>query len=184
MKRFLIIMALVLFAGTGAFAQSIGLVEYGSRVFTTGLPSYKGQSIPDKAPLMSLEKRAQVFQTIEKTFGRITSLKEAYGECCGEHHLYVTLESGDELNFEDGILNGYTVKSSLFPVAAKWFKGGLRVGQKPASPLNEDIVVTAGKDAPNVFYFYDKGDLNDCVFYYRLGPDGTITQISASLNDC
>ena len=88
-------------------AQSIGQVHYFSRVFSTGLPEYlDGYWDPEtREPVyMPKERRENALECIEWTFGKIASYKEGYDECQSQHVLTVTLDSGDEICFEDGYI--------------------------------------------------------------------------------
>lgn len=185
MKRTLIIFAfLLLSGGMTAIAQDLDLVNYGDTVFVTNLPKYEGLDIPEDAPLLTPEGRALALQSIENKFGKIEKYEECYGACTGLHYLTVTLDSGDEITFENGCLNNFTIVSSRFPVAMDWFKGGLRVGSAPAQPKKESIRVERSENDPNVFHFWDDDMRSDLVTFFEMGPDGLITEIHYFFNAC
>lgn len=81
-------------------AQQIGQVQYGARVFSTGLPHYDDE-LPENPPMMAIETREKALECIEWTFGKVMEYDEFCGECCGCHHFSVTLEGGDEIYFEE-----------------------------------------------------------------------------------
>ena len=186
MNRILPLLTVVfLLCAPGARAQSLGQVQYGDRVFSTGL---RVQSIPwpddAKEEMMSEERLGIALDCIRKTFGPIKEYREYYSECCGMHHFHVVLESEDELDFENGELCEFTLVSSRFPVAKEWFKGGLRVGRKPSQALNENILVKPRKDHPDWFDFWDDTERTDVISLYKLDADGTIVEIHVSFNEC
>lgn len=184
MSRFLASIAVLFLLEITASAQSVGNVKYGSQVFHTGLPSFAMTALPADPPMMTSERKEIVIRCIEKTFGKIKEYKEYYGECNGMHCFDVTLESGDKLDFEEGYLMGYELVSSRFSSSKEWFKGGLRVGQKPAQPINDNIVIKRSENDPNVYDYADKTNLNDVVLYYVLDKNGLIIKIVAWFNEC
>jgi len=185
MKRILIILAFLLASGgKEVFAQDLGLVNYGDTIFVTKLPKYEGLDIPEDAPMMTPERRALAFRCIENTFGKIVKYEECYGACTGLHYLTVTLDSGDEISFEDGCLSDFTIVSSRFPVAMDWFEGGLRVGSAPAQPKKGSIMIERSENDPNVFHFWDDDMRSDLVTFFEMGPDGRITEIHYFFNAC
>ncbi len=185
MKRILIILTfLLLSGGMRAIAQDLGLVNYGDTIFVTKLPKYEGLDAPEDAPLLTPERRALALQSIENKFGKIEKYEECYGACTGLHYLIVTLDSGDEISFEDGCLSDFTIVSSRFPVAMDWFEGGLRVGSAPAQPKKESIRVERSENDPNVFHFWDDDMRSDLITLFKMGPDGLITEIHYFFNAC
>lgn len=181
MKRIVFSLLLVLFFAPDVLPQSIGRVQLDERVFSTGM-SRNENNLPQDSE-MSAERRAIALKCIEKTFGRVVQYEEGYSETCPFHHLSVTLESGDEVEFEDGLLFGYDLKSAHFSVAQEWFRGGLRVGQMPAQPLSADIRVEQRTDHPDWFNFWNQKQPNDIISYYRVAPDGTIVEIFVAFNE-
>lgn len=184
MSRFLASIAVLFLLEITASAQSVGNVKYGSQVFHTGLPSFAMTALPADPPMMTPERKEIVIRCIEKTFGKIKEYKEYYGECSCMHCFDVTLESGDHLDFEEGCLVGYSLVSPLFSSCKEWFKGGLRVGQKPAQPINENIEIKRSERNPNDYSFYDKTKLYGIETFYILDENGLIIEIVAWLNEC
>ena len=180
----MVLLAAVLLPGS-LRAQRIGQVEYGSRIFSTGLPRYPIPWAEDfTPPMMTKERRQTALECIEWTFGTIVKYEEEYGGCCGFHHLVVTLDNGDTLNFEEGLLFGYDLETSRFVVAKDWFEGGLRVGQKPGRPLNGNIKVVPRKNDPTLFDFWDERKRSDVVSAFRVRQDGTIISIHVGFFEC
>jgi len=188
----LLILVIVVVAPCSLSAQDIGQVKHGARFFTTDLPRYYEDDndnlvFPEdrsSQPKLTNERRDTAIAHIEKVFGKVKEYNEMYSECCGRHHFSVTLESGDELDFEDGELCGYYLTSPRFPVAAEWFKGGLRVGQEPPIPVNEHIHTKARERDPSCFVFWDDRFLDDMISTFRIGPDGKIISITVYFNEC
>ena len=143
-------------------AQSIGQVHYGSRVFSTGLPEY--------------------LDGIEWTFGKIASYQEGYDECQSQHVLTVTLDSGDEICFEDGRVDEYTIVSPRFLVGDDWIVGGLRVGRKPNMKCREGVHVEQDKKDSSRYNYYLED--SDVFLYFILDEDGRIKEIGAWFNGC
>ena len=174
---FLFLAFLFLLLAPKAQAQSIGQVKLGDRVFSTELPPWQ----EDQEPEMMSEERLEIaLDCIRKTFGKIQEYKEYYGECCGKHHFDVILESGDELGFEEGILNDFNLVSPQFPAAKEWFKGGLRVGKIPPQPNDDSIDIIPWEKDPNRVFF-NKNGLGGS---YYLDTDGTIIAIYVGESEC
>lgn len=186
MKHIRIIPLLLLLSAT-LRAQTIGQVEYGARIFSTGLP-HVGNDHPWSEdftpPMMTKERRETALECIEWTFGKVVKYEEFYGECCGMHHLWVALESGDWVDFEEGLLSAIELNSPRFTVARELFREGLRVGRKPGEPIPGKVVVEPGKDDASRFYFYDPDHPNDIICLYEVGPDGTIVRIYFGFQEC
>ena len=132
--------------------------------------------------MMSKERRETALECVERTFGKVKEYTECYGECCGMHHLEVVLENGDELDFEEGRLVGYNLITPKFLVAKENFKGGLRVGAKPGTPLG-DVRVEPREDNPSTFGFYDQS-YGDDVHLYEVDSEGIIVRILVHPIEC
>ena len=183
MKKGLFLLLLLIPAALGA--QSIGQVHYGSRVFSTGLPEYlDGYWDPEaREPVyMPKERLETALECIEWTFGKIASYQEGYDECQSQHVLTVTLDSGDEICFEDGYLNDYTIVSPRFLVGADWIVGGLRVGRKPSMKCQEGVHIEQDEKDPTRYNYYLEN--SDLYFYCILDKDGRIQEIVAWFNGC
>ena len=183
MKKGLFLLLLLIPVALGA--QSIGQVHYGSRVFSTGLPEYlDGYWDPEaREPVyMPKERLETALECIEWTFGKIASYKEGYDECQSQHVLTVTLDSGDEICFEDGYLNDYTIVSPRFLVGADWIVGGLRVGRKPNMKCREGVHVEQDKKDSSRYNYYLED--SDVFLYFILDEDGRIKEIVAWFNGC
>ena len=85
MKRYVLILFVLLLLPGALRAQAIGQVPYGARVFSTGLPRYENDP-PEDLPMMAKETREKALECIEWTFGKVKEYQEGYGECCGLHH--------------------------------------------------------------------------------------------------
>ena len=167
-------------------AQSIGQVKFGDRIFSTGLPedvnSYHDPETGEYIK-MSKERREAALECIEWTFGKVASYKEGFNECQGTHFVSVTLAGGDEICFESGCLNDYTIVTPQFLVAADMFVDGLRVGQKPNMKCKESVVLEKREDSPITFsYYFSESDCE--VGYFILDEDGKIKEIGLWINDC
>ena len=186
MKRFRII-PLLLLLSAALQAQTIGQVEYGCRIFSTGLPHIGNEhswSEDFTPPKMTKERRETALECIEWTFGKVVKYEEDYGECCGMHHFWVSLESGDWVDFEEGFLEAIELNSPRFTVARELFRGGLRVGRKPGEPIPGKVVIEPWKEDPSRFYFNDPDHPDDVIRLYEVGPDGTIVRIFFGFQEC
>ena len=166
-------------------AQSIGQVHYVSRVFSTGLPEYlDGYWDPEaREPVyMPKERLETALECIEWTFGKIASYQEGYDECQSQHVLTVTLDSGDEICFEDGHVDEYTIVSPRFLVGDDWIVGGLRVGRKPNMKCREGVHVEQDKKDSSRYNYYLED--SDVFLYFILDEDGRIKEIVAWYNGC
>ena len=183
MKRFRAILMLLLLPMV-LQAQAIGQVPLGARVFSTGLPA----SIPDEyfedgGPKMSKERREIAIRCVENTFGKVKEYKEYWGDCIGGHIFTVTLESGDEIWFDDGCLRSYDIVSSRFSIGRDHLRGGLRVGQKLnlQKSRGEWIIRQSDRD-PSVYYFTPSW--SDDIAYVIVDENGIIKSIHMHTNDC
>ena len=184
MKRLLLLFFALCLLTPVLRAQSLGNVPYGARIFSTGLPSFAGKmDRPDDLPMMSKERRETALECIEWTFGKVKEYKEAYGECCAMHHLNVVLENGDELDFEEGRLVGYTLITPKFLVGKECMKGGLRVGRKPGTPLRKTVHNEPRKHDPSTFGFEDEA-YGDVIAVYEVDSEGIIVRITVGPNEC
>jgi hypothetical protein len=180
MKRTVLILFLVWLPVLLA-AQQIGQVQYGARVFSTGLPRYEND-LPEDPPMMAKETREKALECIEWTFGKVLEYYEFYGECCGRHHFSAVLEGGDEIYFEEGRLAGYELVTPRFLVAPERMKGGLRVGRKPGPPVSEKIRNEPREYDPRMFSFED-GE-SEVIAVYEVDADGVVTCISVHYFEC
>ena len=181
MKRYVLILFVLLLLPGALRAQAIGQVPYGARVFSTGLPRYENDP-PEDLPMMAKETREKALECIEWTFGKVKEYQEGYGECCGLHHFSVVLEGGDEIDFEEGRLAGYQLVTPRFLVAPERMKGGLRVGQKPGPPVSEKIHNEPRQYDPRMFSFED-GE-SDVIAVYEVDSEGVVTRITVYFNEC
>ena len=183
MKRIFILFLLLL--PMALQAQTIGQVKYGSRVFSTGLPedidSYYDPETGDYIK-MSKERREAALECIERTFGKVASYEEMYGDCQGVHIFTVTLTSGDEISFENGCLGDYTIVSPRFLVAADMIVGGLRVGKKPSMKCKEGVVLEQREDNPSRYDYYWKEW--EIYGHFILDENGIIKEIGLWFNAC
>ena len=181
MKRYVLILFVLLLLPGALRAQAIGQVPYGARVFSTGLPHYEND-LPENPPMMAKETREKALECIEWTFGKVKEYEESYGECCGLHHFSVVLEGGDVIDFEEGRLAGYQLVTPRFLVAPERMKGGLRVGRKPGPPVSEKIHNEPRQYDPRMFSFED-GE-SDVIAVYEVDSEGVVTCITVYFNEC
>jgi hypothetical protein len=183
MKRILFLLFLLLLPAA-LRAQAIGQVHFGDRVFSTGLPARIPESyFEDGGPKMTKERREIALRCVERTFGKVKEYQEYWGECTSEHILVVTLESGDNISFDDGRLGSYTIVSSRFTVGADVLNGGLKVGQKlNLKKSRGDWVIRKHEKKDNVYEFgpmwWDGGA------YFEVDENNVITKITTWTNDC
>ena len=166
-------------------AQAIGQVPYGARIFSTGFPaSLPDEYFEDGGPKMSKERRETAIRCVERTFGKVKEYEEYWGDCIGAHMFHVTLESGDEIWFDDGYLGDYNIVSSRFAVGKDLLGGGgLRVGQKldPKKSRGEWIIRQSDRDS-SVYYF--SPSWSDDVAYVVVDGEGVIQSIHRLSNYC
>ena len=184
MKRVVFIL-FVLFLLPGALrAQAVGQVRFGSRVFSTGFPAHIPEEyFENDVPKMPKERREIALRCVERTFGKVKEYEEYWGDCIGSHMLKVILESGDELWFADGCLDGYTIVSSRFTVAADKLRGGLKVGQKlDLKKSRGEWIIRQRERDPKVYYYQPQW--SDDAASFEVDDQGIIVSISMFTNDC
>ena len=192
MKRIVLLFFVLFLLPVALRAQSVGLVQYGDQVFSTGLPR---NYVPDGNSywidkttgeefykMMSPERLKAALASIERTFGPVKEYKESYNECAAEPMLSVTLTNGDQLDFEDGCLNDFHIVTYRFTIDSDMFPGGLRVGRKPPVRANEGVVLRQDEKNPNIYDFWWE-DM-EVYGHYILDEKGLIKQILLWTNDC
>ena len=183
MNRFSIILFLLLIPAA-LQAQAIGQVPWGARVFSTGFPA----SIPDEyfeegGPKMSKDRREIAIRCVERTFGKIKEYQEYWGDCSGKHVFIVTLESGDEISFNDGCVGQYDIVSPRFSVGRDHLRGGLRVGQKLNVKKSQGEWIIRQSDRDSSVYYFTPAWCDD-VAYVIVDENGIIQSIHKFTNDC
>ena len=185
MKRISIIVILLLFVPVFLRAQSVGEVEYGSEVFSTGIPAnIENYWDPETGAhiCMPKDRRDTALECIEWTFGKVESYEESYNECQGYHIFEVTLTSGDTICFENGCLGDYTIVSPRFLVAADMIEGGLRVGRKPNMKCKEGVILRQDEDNPSYYrYYWEEWEIYG---HFILDENGLIKEIGCWFNAC
>ena len=167
-------------------AQAIGQVRYEDRIFSTCLPKIS-TDMDDSGPKMTRERREIALKCVERTFGKIKEYEEAWNDCQECHLLLVTLDSGDELVFYDGLLTRFTIVSPRFSVGADVLRGGgLRVGQKLNLKKSRGewvIKPVERQDEPGLYRFSPWMD-DWSISYLVVDENGIITKIYNWTNDC
>ena len=185
MKRVVLLLFVLSLLPGALWAQSLGQVRYGGRVYSTGFPRDISHTYdPETGDYikMSAERRQIALRCVEKTFGPIRDYREYYGDCTGVHMLEVNLTCGDRLFFDNGCLGAYNVVSSRYPAATDMFYGGQRVGRKPNFRKKEGVVLSQDEKDPAQYSYYWEG--REVYGYFILDEKGLIKEIAAWSNDC
>ena len=181
MKKLIFLLLLAILSAS-LHAQSIGQIHYGDQIFSTCLPPYDDNLLPEDQPLMSPERLQKALECVENTFGKVKEYHEYWGQCCGIHHLRVTLITDECVDFEDGCLTTMMITTPRFVVAKEYFRGGLCVGQKPGAPILDKVKVSPpGEERCVDFELLDKKAT--VTRGYQLDSDGKIVSIWLILDD-